>query len=441
MAPTDKKAVPAPCENEAPNNPLILRTALVIAVIGASGAFQAYTQRTALGSLLVHGSAVLSATLALVYFLDRRYPRNTTWPVFTLMISAGVPATSWYWSTLPRNSAVAGIVVVCLAITGIIVARELTFAVRVRTVALTLLVLLVLSLMVVFLDPSTGIDVDTRAVAYRGIFTHKNTLGRMAAIEVVLVGVMLMLPDVKRIPWVAALAVAGIVLFEARSQTGLVAAGIALATMLALRCFRRTPNAHLASTVIIGLYLGVSGAMKVLGPDVAALLSRDVTLTGRLHLWTVSDYYAEQRPLLGWGFGSVWAPDGAVGQMIRSKLSFPATSAHNGMLDIRLQIGWIGFLLLLAGYYLLLSTALGRARSRTEYIAVVAIMVLVFSMDLTESTLFFGAMWLIAWVFLAPYGPSTHRSHSAGNAELSIRGVRADKNDAYRFAPERRGGH
>ena len=62
-------------------------------------------------------------------------------------------------------------------------------------------------------------------------------------------------------------------------------------------------------------------------------------------------------------------------------------------------------------------------------------------MDLTESTLFFGAMWLIAWVFLAPYGPSTHRSHSAGNAELSIRGVRADKNDAYRFAPERRGGH
>ena len=182
-------------------------------------------------------------------------------------------------------------------------------------------------------------------------------------------------------------------------------------------------------------YIGVSGAMKVLGPDVAALLSRDVTLTGRLHLWTVSEYYAEQRPLLGWGFGSVWAPDSAVGQMIRSKLSFPATSAHNGMLDIRLQIGWIGFLLLLAGYYLLLNTALGRARSRTEYIAVVAIMVLVFSMDLTESTLFFGVMWLIAWVFLAPYGPSTHRSHSAGNAELSIRRGRA-----YGFAPERRGG-
>ncbi|MFI7163045.1 O-antigen ligase family protein [Rhodococcus erythropolis] len=435
MAPTDKNAAPAPCENEAPNNPLILRTALVIAVIGATGAFQAYTQKTALGSLLVHGSAVLSATLALVYFLDRRYSRNASWPVFTLLIAAGVPATSWYWSTLPRNSVVAGIVIVCLAITGIMVARELTFPVRVRTVAVTLLVLLVLSLMVVVLDPSTGIDVDTRTVAYRGIFTHKNALGRMAAIEVVLVAVMLMLPDVKRIPWVAALAVAGIVLFEARSQTSLVAAGIALATVLALKCLRRTPNARLASTVIIGLYIGVSGAMKVLGPDVAALLSRDVTLTGRLHLWTVSEYYAEQRPLLGWGFGSVWAPDSVVGQMIRSKLSFPATSAHNGMLDIRLQIGWIGFLLLLAGYYLLLNTALGRARSRTEYIAVVATMVLVFSMDLTESTLFFGAMWLIAWVFLAPYGPSTHRSHSAGNAELSIRRGRA-----YGFAPERRGG-
>lgn len=319
----------------------------------------------------------------------------------------------------------------CLAITGIIVARELTFAVRVRTVAITLLVLLVLSLIVVILDPSTGIDVDTRAVAYRGIFTHKNTLGRMAAIEIVLVAVILMLPDVKRIPWVAALAVAGIVLFEARSQTSLVAAGIALATVLALKCFRRTPNAHLASTVIIGLYIGVSGAMKVLGPDVAAILSRDVTLTGRLHLWTVSGYYAEQRPLLGWGFGSVWATDSAVGQMIRSKLSFPATSAHNGMLDIRLQIGWIGFLLLLAGFYLLLSTALGRARSRTEYIAVVAIMVLVFSMDLTESTLFFGAMWLIVWVFLAPYGPSTHRSHSAR---------RADTNDVYSLATQQRGG-
>lgn len=101
MAPTDQKAAPVPCENEAPHDPLILRTALVIAVIGASGAFQAYTQKTALGSLLVHGSAVLAATLALVYFLDRRYSRNATWPVFALLIAACVPATSWYWSTLP----------------------------------------------------------------------------------------------------------------------------------------------------------------------------------------------------------------------------------------------------------------------------------------------------------------------------------------------------
>lgn len=40
MAPTDKKAVPAPCENEAPNNPLILRTALVIAVIARAEPFR-----------------------------------------------------------------------------------------------------------------------------------------------------------------------------------------------------------------------------------------------------------------------------------------------------------------------------------------------------------------------------------------------------------------
>lgn len=73
---------------------------------------------------------------------------------------------------------------------------------------------------------------------------------------------------------------------------------------------------------------------------VVSSLGRDSTLTGRTEVWAVLLPLAMSRPVLGHGFGGFWT------QKIRTEL---ITEGHNGYLDILLDTGFIG-LLLMAGF-------------------------------------------------------------------------------------------
>jgi exopolysaccharide production protein ExoQ len=70
--------------------------------------------------------------------------------------------------------------------------------------------------------------------------------------------------------------------------------------------------------------------------DVASTLGRDETLTGRSDIWAVLVPYAIQKPFWGHGFGGFWT------EAMRSSTS---SHAHNGYLDIILNIGFFGLIL------------------------------------------------------------------------------------------------
>jgi len=70
--------------------------------------------------------------------------------------------------------------------------------------------------------------------------------------------------------------------------------------------------------------------------DVSSLLGRDETLTGRSEIWEVLVPYAMKKPIWGYGFGGFWT------DAIRDATS---SHAHNGYLDIILNMGFFGLLL------------------------------------------------------------------------------------------------
>ena len=79
----------------------------------------------------------------------------------------------------------------------------------------------------------------------------------------------------------------------------------------------------------------------------AALLGRQEhvgTLTGRTELWEELLTYIEQRPLLGYGYGSFWSPERI--EDISATLYWGMTSAHSAYLETVLNVGLIGALLL-----------------------------------------------------------------------------------------------
>ena len=79
------------------------------------------------------------------------------------------------------------------------------------------------------------------------------------------------------------------------------------------------------------------------------MLYGDSSCTGRQIIWDFANFEIARRPLLGWGYQSFWLV-GPSGPSIVDGPGWVKTmpNAHNGYYDTILELGYIGFALLLA---------------------------------------------------------------------------------------------
>ncbi len=139
---------------------------------------------------------------------------------------------------------------------------------------------------------------------------------------------------------VAVVLIALWLLAGSNSSTALATLGLGAAAYLGLRLFRKlkitVPQAGVLAMVIFFMGFGVStpflGGSNV--ADVTASLGRDKTLTGRTEVWADVLPVMKRQPLLGYGLGSFWTD-------ARRKF-YDIPSAHNGYLDILLELGGVG---------------------------------------------------------------------------------------------------
>jgi exopolysaccharide production protein ExoQ len=100
----------------------------------------------------------------------------------------------------------------------------------------------------------------------------------------------------------------------------------------------------LVAVPIATLLLGVGGgALEEMG--------KDATLTGRTEIWRLV-LNMSGSPIFGTGFESFWL--GTRADRMWNLYYFHPTQAHNGYIEVYLELGWIGVLLLsailIAGY-------------------------------------------------------------------------------------------
>ncbi len=121
-------------------------------------------------------------------------------------------------------------------------------------------------------------------------------------------------------------------------------AGFLLATNL--RYVRR----HAAAIHVLVLSLAiVAGSVMLLGggADVAQALGRNSTLTGRTDIWAAVIPLAPN-PLVGAGFESFWLSPKVHQELWALMPGLPLNEAHNGYIEIYLELGWIGLIFLAA---------------------------------------------------------------------------------------------
>ncbi len=130
----------------------------------------------------------------------------------------------------------------------------------------------------------------------------------------------------------------------ANSKTSLLAMLVGIAFILALQV--PTIRKNLWSYVFVLLaVIGIANELFALQGAIFEASGRDATLTGRTDLWRV--VLAESNnPIMGAGYASFWLGD----RLMRIWAMYPLTpiiQAHNGYIEVYLNLGMIGLILLI----------------------------------------------------------------------------------------------
>jgi exopolysaccharide production protein ExoQ len=187
-------------------------------------------------------------------------------------------------------------------------------------------------------------------IGYPGYFAGKNYLGECAGLALLLSLHEMLYPRRRRAFAIAVIGIAAILIFLSDSKTAL---GLAILTpflagvaLMAARKTRLSPAVILLSIPLC--YMVLSNVSNFNVNRLSYMLYGDSTLTGRTIIWDFASSEIARQPLLGWGYQSFWL----VGPDAPSVLDAPGwvkemPNAHNGYYDATLEMGYVGYYLLL----------------------------------------------------------------------------------------------
>lgn len=191
----------------------------------------------------------------------------------------------------------------------------------------------------------------TQVIGYPGYFSFKGELGECAAIAFLLSLYEILFSGRRRIIGLIVLAASIFLIIASKSKGSLgiaiIAPIIAGATLFIGNKLRISPA--ITITPVPFAYAAISILVGNLINRISWHIFGNYDLSGRVHIWNFVHYEISKKPILGWGYQSFWL----VGADGPSVLEAPGwiksmPSGHNGYLDTRLELGYIGLLLLIA---------------------------------------------------------------------------------------------
>lgn len=325
---------------------------------------------------------------------------------------------STIWSIEPRITLLRSFSLVVTTLIGIDFAIHYSIPRQVRMLCIVLGMVVLLGLVAQVCFPGFIPILDWNAEgAWSGAFSYKNVWARLVVLTTI---VFLCHFRYSRFagPLVILLIVAAVALIlAARSMGGLV---VLIATLAIIRLFSvlQWRPTILAMTVLAGLAIAIPATHFVLSNPgrVTGLLGRDPTLTGRTDIWPFALHSIARSPFLGHGYDAFWSPSAQDAAQIRSAVHWDTPNAHNGYIDVTLDLGFAGLILYCAGWIFTALKAIkylknGAGPDTTWPLAYLVFMVLY---QLPESSLVIGnSIFWIVFVATACSVPALRPRHAA----------------------------
>ncbi|RMF65465.1 MAG: O-antigen ligase family protein [Cyanobacteria bacterium J069] len=317
-----------------------------------------------------------------LYVLQRdRY----IWAILALVL------LSFFWSEIPGRTLSRSVSFTGSTLLGVYFATRYTLKQQLQLLGWTFGLVVGLSLIYALLLPKYGIMGGVHAGAWRGIYTHKNNFGKMMTLSSVVFTLLLMSGQKQKLWFSLGLGLSVMLLLLSTSKGALVNVMAMWAAIAVCRLLRLQYHLLVISLGSIAVAAGVASLWLVdnLESIVVDVLGKDLTLTGRTDLWITVLEMIQQRPWLGYGYQAFWDGLNGPSAVVWRAEAWQVPDAHNGFLDLLLQLGIVGMLVFLIGYFANVVSSIIRLRntSSSELIWPVPFLIFMILSNLPETSL------------------------------------------------------
>jgi O-antigen ligase len=256
----------------------------------------------------------------------------------------GFVCGSVLWSIEPDVTLRRGIALFATTIFGLYLGARYSWRQLVELLAWNFTFLAVLSLMFVVAMPSFGVHHGVNDGAWRGLWYEKNELGAMMTAGLLSnLAAAVLARGIKRFAFLGCAFLCLGMVAMAHAGTSYLCTLVVLAGIPGLIIVKRGGILAVLTVWVGGIAIGAVGAVAAFAPDLLLkALGKDPTLTGRTEIWEALFRRLAERPELGYGFAAFWNDPQGPAAFIRKETGWIVPNAHNGWLDMLVQVGWVG---------------------------------------------------------------------------------------------------
>ena len=305
------------------------------------------------------------------------------------------------WSISPKLTLLRSVSLAGTTCFGVFFSIRYRLEQQLQIVASVIISMAIISLIFIAVVPSEAIMHGVHEGAWRGTFFHKNFLGKNMVIGVLAVLTANLVGKIRPLFTLGGAGLCAVLLVGSQSVTSIVTATACVLLLMLFSKLETYPGGFhrlfiaisllvIGALVAILLYDNIDSALQVFG--------RDKTLTGRTQLWTILLDKAMSRLWLGYGYGAFWqGRAGVSGEVTEAFGNWYPTHAHNGFMDLLLDLGLVGLLVFIATFAVIVFRAYKLAMQSQSNISLWPATYISFFMihNLAESDLFrpLSIMW------------------------------------------------
>lgn len=309
------------------------------------------------------------------------------------LVLAALPVlaiASFFWSQLPSKSFLWGVCLAASTLFAFFLARRFSPEQQMQLLVMFGWLCITLSIVLILFFPSIGLAARAGGLgAWKGVYGTKNNLSRLT--------LFLLLPAfylpaktlLSKLSRVAYIGLSILIILMSQSAGGVVGLSCLLAFVIVTKVISKFRSADRAIIIVMTIAVALMpvAACLIYLPELLHLLGKDTTLSGRTAIWAASVMAIMKRPLLGYGYMAFWRGLNGESANVVLATGWGAPGAHNGFLQVWLDLGAAGVALVVFPLVKALRDAASclRDRESSNYLWYLGIVVLTVITNLDES--------------------------------------------------------